>query len=159
MTHKEGHDLSTLFVSLRDIPNVWKPVSLQFQGPAFFLGILRVGNYPKDTFVKLEVSDISPLPVCPPNLPSQKNLLKKLLGAWALPCIRNSGLPGTLATLQSLTFPVDEDAGWKINKWDRLMFSSMDSYRMVNIVTMIHSSLDIIQDVETLTTQPVVGMS
>lgn len=67
-----------VFDSLRDIPNMWKPVLLQFRGPAFFLGILKVGNYPKDTFVKLEVSDISPLPVCPtPNLPSQKNLLEK----------------------------------------------------------------------------------
>lgn len=67
-----------VFDSLRDIPNMWKPVLLQFRGPAFFRGILRVGNYPNDTFVKLEVSDISPLPMCHPrNLLSQKNRLEK----------------------------------------------------------------------------------
>ncbi|XP_011385592.1 beta-galactosidase-1-like protein 2, partial [Pteropus vampyrus] len=46
-------EMSTKFLQW-DIPNMWKPVLLQFRGPAFFLGILKVGNYPKDTFVKLE---------------------------------------------------------------------------------------------------------
>ncbi|ELK17922.1 Beta-galactosidase-1-like protein 3 [Pteropus alecto] len=47
-------EMSTKFLQW-DIPNMWKPVLLQFRGPAFFLGILKVGNYPKDTFVKLEI--------------------------------------------------------------------------------------------------------
>uniref|UniRef100_A0A9L0SHU5 Beta-galactosidase n=1 Tax=Equus caballus TaxID=9796 RepID=A0A9L0SHU5_HORSE len=38
----------------RGLPKIWKPVIHKLQGPAFFLGILRVGNYPKDTFIKLE---------------------------------------------------------------------------------------------------------
>ncbi|XP_016012022.2 beta-galactosidase-1-like protein 2 isoform X2 [Rousettus aegyptiacus] len=46
-------EMSTKFLQW-DIPNMWKPVLLQFRGPAFFRGILRVGNYPNDTFVKLE---------------------------------------------------------------------------------------------------------
>ncbi|XP_012499730.1 PREDICTED: beta-galactosidase-1-like protein 2 [Propithecus coquereli] len=37
----------------RIIPKIWKPVSYQVQGPAFFLGFLKVGE-PKDTFIKLE---------------------------------------------------------------------------------------------------------
>lgn len=75
---KKGMTFPLVFDSLRDIPNMWKPVLLQFRGPAFFRGILRVGNYPNDTFVKLEVSDISPLPMCHPrNLLSQKNRLEK----------------------------------------------------------------------------------
>ncbi|XP_047735418.1 beta-galactosidase-1-like protein 2 [Prionailurus viverrinus] len=46
-------DMKTKFLK-RDLPNIWKPVSFKPQGPAFFLGILRMGNYPKDTFIKME---------------------------------------------------------------------------------------------------------
>ncbi|XP_058546405.1 beta-galactosidase-1-like protein 2 [Neofelis nebulosa] len=55
-------DMKTKFLK-RDLPNIWKPVSFKPRGPAFFLGNLRMGNYPKDTFIKMEVSDISPLPM------------------------------------------------------------------------------------------------
>ncbi|XP_049496817.1 beta-galactosidase-1-like protein 2 [Panthera uncia] len=46
-------DMKTKFLK-RDLPNIWKPVSFKPRGPAFFLGILRMGNYPKDTFIKME---------------------------------------------------------------------------------------------------------
>ncbi|XP_046927912.1 beta-galactosidase-1-like protein 2 [Lynx rufus] len=46
-------DMKTEFLK-RDLPNIWKPVSFKPRGPAFFLGILRMGNYPKDTFIKME---------------------------------------------------------------------------------------------------------
>ncbi|XP_053450976.1 beta-galactosidase-1-like protein 2 [Nycticebus coucang] len=45
-------DMKPRFIR-RSLPNMWKPVSNRVQGPAFFLGILKVGE-PKDTFVKLE---------------------------------------------------------------------------------------------------------
>ncbi|XP_006871078.1 PREDICTED: beta-galactosidase-1-like protein 2-like [Chrysochloris asiatica] len=38
----------------REIPNIWKPVPTQALGPAFFLGFLRIGHTPRDTFIKLE---------------------------------------------------------------------------------------------------------
>lgn len=102
LTHyKEGHDLPTgAWLSLRGLPKIWKPVIHKLQGPAFFLGILRVGNYPKDTFIKLEVSAVSPLSVSPHNLSSHRNFVKKLPGAWALPCVRKSKLLGTSTTPQ-----------------------------------------------------------
>uniref|UniRef100_A0ABI7XP96 Beta-galactosidase n=1 Tax=Felis catus TaxID=9685 RepID=A0ABI7XP96_FELCA len=46
-------DMKTKFLK-RDLPNIWKPVSFKPRGPAFSLGILRMGNYPKDTFIKME---------------------------------------------------------------------------------------------------------
>uniref|UniRef100_A0A8P0TV24 Beta-galactosidase n=1 Tax=Canis lupus familiaris TaxID=9615 RepID=A0A8P0TV24_CANLF len=46
-------DMKTKFLR-RDLPNIWKPVVFKHQGPAFFLGILRMGNYPRDTFIKME---------------------------------------------------------------------------------------------------------
>ncbi|XP_007946925.1 beta-galactosidase-1-like protein 2 [Orycteropus afer afer] len=38
----------------RDLPNLWKPVSNHVLGPAFFLGFLRIGHTPRDTFIKME---------------------------------------------------------------------------------------------------------
>ncbi|KAF5921351.1 hypothetical protein HPG69_019400 [Diceros bicornis minor] len=46
-------EMNTKFLE-RALRNIWKPVLYQLRGPAFFLGILRIGNYPKDTFIKLE---------------------------------------------------------------------------------------------------------
>ncbi|KAF3823757.1 hypothetical protein GH733_007225, partial [Mirounga leonina] len=46
-------DMKTQFLQ-RDLPNIWKPASFKHRGPAFFLGILRMGNYPRDTFIKME---------------------------------------------------------------------------------------------------------
>ncbi|XP_006150056.1 beta-galactosidase-1-like protein 2, partial [Tupaia chinensis] len=37
----------------RNIPDIWKPVTDQVQGPAFFLGYLRVRDPPRDTFIKM----------------------------------------------------------------------------------------------------------
>uniref|UniRef100_A0A8C8YYE5 Beta-galactosidase n=1 Tax=Prolemur simus TaxID=1328070 RepID=A0A8C8YYE5_PROSS len=45
-------DMNMRFIQ-RTIPRIWKPVSYQVKGPAFFLGFLKVGE-PKDTFIKLE---------------------------------------------------------------------------------------------------------
>uniref|UniRef100_A0A8C7C4D8 Beta-galactosidase n=1 Tax=Neovison vison TaxID=452646 RepID=A0A8C7C4D8_NEOVI len=64
-------DMKTKFIQ-RDLPNIWKPAVFKHRGPAFFLGILRIGNDPRDTFIKMEVSDISPLPI--PLPPSEKYL-------------------------------------------------------------------------------------
>ncbi|XP_069324735.1 beta-galactosidase-1-like protein 2 [Eulemur rufifrons] len=44
-------DMNIRFIQ-RTIPRIWKPVSYQIEGPAFFLGFLKVGE-PKDTFIKL----------------------------------------------------------------------------------------------------------
>nr|XP_045369230.1 beta-galactosidase-1-like protein 2 isoform X3 [Camelus bactrianus] len=38
----------------RDLPNIWKPALFQPRGPAFFLGLLRVGDHPRDTFIKMQ---------------------------------------------------------------------------------------------------------
>ncbi|KAM9221003.1 beta-galactosidase-1-like protein 2 [Dugong dugon] len=38
----------------RDLPNLWKPFPNHVLGPAFFLGFLRIGHTPRDTFIKLE---------------------------------------------------------------------------------------------------------
>ncbi|XP_062054464.1 beta-galactosidase-1-like protein 2 [Lepus europaeus] len=38
----------------RKLPSLWKPATKEVKGPAFFLGMLRVGDNPKDTFIKLE---------------------------------------------------------------------------------------------------------
>ncbi|XP_057172814.1 beta-galactosidase-1-like protein 2 isoform X1 [Ursus arctos] len=46
-------DMKTKFLK-RDLPNIWKPALFKHQGPAFFLGILRMGNDPRDTFIKME---------------------------------------------------------------------------------------------------------
>uniref|UniRef100_M3YD52 Beta-galactosidase-1-like protein 2 n=1 Tax=Mustela putorius furo TaxID=9669 RepID=M3YD52_MUSPF len=46
-------DMKTKFIQ-RDLPNIWKPAVFKHQGPAFFLGILRIGNDPRDTFIKME---------------------------------------------------------------------------------------------------------
>ncbi|XP_032214936.1 beta-galactosidase-1-like protein 2 isoform X1 [Mustela erminea] len=46
-------DMKTKFIQ-RDLPNIWKPAVFKHRGPAFFLGILRIGNDPRDTFIKME---------------------------------------------------------------------------------------------------------
>uniref|UniRef100_A0A8C3WB60 Beta-galactosidase n=1 Tax=Catagonus wagneri TaxID=51154 RepID=A0A8C3WB60_9CETA len=38
----------------RDLPNIWRPVLFQPQGPGFFLAILRIGSQPRDTFIKMK---------------------------------------------------------------------------------------------------------
>lgn len=45
---------------------VWKSVFSRVQGLAFFLSLLRVGDPPRDTLIKLEVNAISLLPVSVP---------------------------------------------------------------------------------------------
>ncbi|CAK7319075.1 Beta-galactosidase-1-like protein 2 [Vulpes lagopus] len=39
-------DMKTKFLR-RDLPNIWKPVVFKHRGPAFFLGILRMGGWTK----------------------------------------------------------------------------------------------------------------
>ncbi|XP_063112188.1 beta-galactosidase-1-like protein 2 isoform X2 [Cavia porcellus] len=46
-------EMQTLFLE-RKLPSLWKPVTKEARGPAFFLAFLRVGDFPQDTFIKLE---------------------------------------------------------------------------------------------------------
>ncbi|XP_023559591.1 beta-galactosidase-1-like protein 2 isoform X2 [Octodon degus] len=46
-------EMKTTFLK-RDLPNLWKPVTKDVRGPAFFLAFLRVGDFPQDTFIKLK---------------------------------------------------------------------------------------------------------
>uniref|UniRef100_A0A8C2YTG8 Beta-galactosidase n=1 Tax=Chinchilla lanigera TaxID=34839 RepID=A0A8C2YTG8_CHILA len=46
-------EMKTAFMQ-RKLPSLWKPVTKEVWGPAFFLAFLRVGDFPQDTFIKLE---------------------------------------------------------------------------------------------------------
>ncbi|KAM6173399.1 beta-galactosidase-1-like protein 2 [Erethizon dorsatum] len=46
-------EMKTAFMQ-RKLPSLWKPVTKEVRGPAFFLAFLRVGDFPQDTFIKLE---------------------------------------------------------------------------------------------------------
>lgn len=65
---------------------LWRPVTNNVKGPAFYLGFLRVGVNPKDTYIKLEVSDIS-LPLSSHHLQNTFSLLSAVTLCDAVPCL------------------------------------------------------------------------
>ncbi|XP_008852420.1 beta-galactosidase-1-like protein 2 [Nannospalax galili] len=46
-------ELKSAFIQ-RKFPSFWKPVTKKIQGPAFFLSFLRTGDFPQDTFIKVQ---------------------------------------------------------------------------------------------------------
>ncbi|XP_073922411.1 beta-galactosidase-1-like protein 2 [Castor canadensis] len=46
-------EMKTSFLK-RKLPSIWKPVRTQVQGPAFFIGFLKIDDFPEDTFIKLK---------------------------------------------------------------------------------------------------------
>lgn len=71
---------------LRKLPMLWRPVTNNVKGPALYLGSLKVGVNPKDTYIKLEVSDIS-LPLSSHHLQNTFSLLSAVTLCDAVPCL------------------------------------------------------------------------